>query len=172
MWLLWASAINLNLTGLHRYYRDRLASCYLQDPPAYRGIAHPPLLEEVSSAKLPYHLINTTVNLASSANPELRGRGGDFFLVSKEICGSTITGFQKTGEVSKLNADLDLATAMAIFGCGSIDEHGLANDARVSRAHGYLQCAAGLLDVLAPKDFKGGLRPTRSFSSLVRHSDC
>ena len=150
VWLLWASAINLNLTGLHRYYRDRLASCYLQDPPAYRGIAHPPLLENLS-AKLPYHLINTTVNLASSANPELRGRGGDFFLISKEICGSTITGFQKTGEVSKLKRGPRPGDGNGNLRRGCIHEHGLANDARVSRAHGHLQCAAGLLDALAPR---------------------
>jgi hypothetical protein len=118
VWLIWAASINLNLTGLHRYYRDRLASCYLKPPSEGRGIAHPPKLEELA-AKLPYHLINTTVNVTSSDNPELRGRGGDFFLMSKGFCGSTITGFQRTSALSRMNSDLDLATAMAISGAAA-----------------------------------------------------
>jgi hypothetical protein len=117
-WLVWDVFVNLNLTGLHRYYRDRLASCYLEVPSTPRGIAEPPPLEKLA-AKLPYHLINTTVNLTSSDNPELRGRGGDFFLLSKTMCGSMITGYQKTEQVSRMNPDLDLATAMAVSGAAA-----------------------------------------------------
>jgi hypothetical protein len=118
LWLVWDVFINLNLTGLHRYYRDRLASCYLEVPPTSRDISEPPPLEKLA-AKLPYHLINTTVNLASSDNPELRGRGGDFFLLSKNMCGSMITGYQETEQVSRMNPDLDLATAMAVSGAAA-----------------------------------------------------
>jgi hypothetical protein len=118
IWLVWALFVNLNLTGLHRYYRDRLASCYLQDPSDGRGIQHPPRLDQLAD-KLPYHLINTTVNLTSSRNPELRGRGGDFFLLSKYVCGSQVTGYQATERVSQMNPDLDLATAMAISGAAA-----------------------------------------------------
>jgi hypothetical protein len=118
LWLLWAAFVNLNLTGLHRYYRDRLASCYLEVPPTPRGTEEPPSLEKLAP-KLPYHLINTTVNLTSSGNPELRGRGGDFFLLSKTFCGSMITGYQSTRQLSRMNPDLDLATAMAISGAAA-----------------------------------------------------
>jgi hypothetical protein len=118
VWLLWSAAVNLNLTGLHRYYRDRLASCYLEDPGTPRGIPNPPPLEKLA-AKLPYHLINTTVNLTSSRNPDLRGRGGDFFLLSKYVCGSVLTGYRRTPALSALNSDLDLATAMAISGAAA-----------------------------------------------------
>jgi hypothetical protein len=118
VWLFWVAGLNLNLTGLHRYYRDRLASCYLDEPPVSRNIPHPPPLDRLS-AKLPYHLINTTVNLASSRNPELRGRGGDFFLLSKYFCGSQVTGYEPTPTVSGMNSDLDLATAMAVSGAAA-----------------------------------------------------
>jgi hypothetical protein len=119
IWAAWACAVNINLTGLHRYYRDRLASCYLNPThPPRAGVSEPPALEQLS-ADLPYHLINTTVNLPSSQNAELRGRGGDFFLMSKAFCGSPIVGYKPTAEVHQLNRDLDLATAMAISGAAA-----------------------------------------------------
>jgi hypothetical protein len=119
IWAVWACAVNINLTGLHRYYRDRLASCYLNPThPPREGVSEPPALEQLS-ADLPYHLINTTVNLPSSQNAELRGRGGDFFLMSKAFCGSPIVGYKSTTEVHQLNKDLDLATAMAISGAAA-----------------------------------------------------
>jgi hypothetical protein len=118
VWLLWSALVNLNLTGLHRYYRDRLASCYLPDSGTSRGIPNPPPLEKLA-AKLPYHLINTTVNLTASRNPDLRGRGGDFFLLSKYFCGSVLTGYRRTPDLASLNSDLDLATAMAISGAAA-----------------------------------------------------
>ncbi len=119
VWAAWACAVNINLTGLHRYYRDGLASCYLKPAhPPRTGVAEPPALEELS-ADLPYHLINTTVNLPSSQNAELRGRGGDFFVMSKAFCGSPIVGYKPTPEVHGLNRDLDLATAMAISGAAA-----------------------------------------------------
>lgn len=119
VWALWACAVNINLTGLHRYYRDGLASCYLKPAhPPREGVSEPPALEELS-ADLPYHLVNTTVNLASSQNAELRGRGGDFFVMSKAFCGSPIVGYKPTADVHELNKDLDLATAMAISGAAA-----------------------------------------------------
>lgn len=118
LWLIWSASINLNLTGLHRYYRDALERCYLQAPKEDRGIPHPPLIDRLS-ARLPYYLINTTVNLTTRDNPELRGRGGDFFLLSKGVSGSISTGFRMTESVSKMNADLDLATAMAVSGAAA-----------------------------------------------------
>jgi hypothetical protein len=119
IWALWACAVNINLTGLHRYYRDRLASCYLNPThPPREGVSEPPALEQLS-ADLPYHLVNTTVNLPSSENAELRGRGGDFFVMSKAFCGSPIVGYKPTTEVHQLNKDLDLATAMAISGAAA-----------------------------------------------------
>lgn len=117
-WAFWAHLINLNDTGLHRYYRDRLAACYLAAGAKPRSVPTPPALIALSS-HLPYHLINTTVNLASSKQPELRGRGGDFFLLSKFYCGSPLLGYRETAKVIAANPDLDLATAMAISGAAA-----------------------------------------------------
>jgi len=110
-WILWAAAINLNLTGLHRYYRDSLAKCYLRD-------TEPISLQDLAPT-LPYHLINTTVNLTSETASELRGRGGDFFLMSKGFCGSPLLDYQPTAQLARMNPDLDLATAMAISGAAA-----------------------------------------------------
>jgi hypothetical protein len=117
-WSLWAVCINLNETGLHRYYRDRLAECYLDAQSLPRSIASPPPLTHLSE-RMPFHLINTTVNLTSSRSAELRGRGGDFFLLSKFFCGSPLMGYQQTAAVTRRNPDLDLATAMAISGAAA-----------------------------------------------------
>jgi len=120
LWVLWASVVNINLTGLHRYYRDKLASCYLKTPESRNAPADPPIIDLGSlSGDLPYHLINTTVNLPASRNAELRGRDGDFFLLSKCFCGSPIVGFQPTSVVYEMNRDLDLATAMAVSGAAA-----------------------------------------------------
>ena len=118
LWLIWSGSINLNLTGLHRYYRDALERCYLQPTAVERGVPHPPPIDRLSE-KLPYYLINTTVNLTTRDNPELRGRGGDFFLLSKGVSGSISTGFRSTQSLSGMNPDLDLATAMAISGAAA-----------------------------------------------------
>ena len=123
LWTLWALAININETGLHRYYRDKLAECYLNAQTSLRKVANPPLLSELSD-RLPYHLINTTVNITSSKSPELRGRGGDFFLLSKFYCGSPLMDYKKTDQVVRQNADLDLATAMAISGAAASSNMG------------------------------------------------
>jgi hypothetical protein len=120
LWVLWAAVVNINLTGLHRYYRDKLASCYLTTPESRNAPADPPIIDLGSlSGDLPYHLINTTVNLPASRNSELRGRDGDFFLLSKWFCGSPIVGFQPTSLVYEMNRDLDLATAMAVSGAAA-----------------------------------------------------
>ena len=118
LWLVWDLFLNLNLTGLHRFYRGRLARCYLRAPTPSRGIPEPPPLQTLA-AKLPYQLINTTVNLTSSDNPDLRGRGGDFFLLSQKMCGSILTGYQDTAQLAASNPDLDLATAMAVSGAAA-----------------------------------------------------
>lgn len=62
----------------------------------------------------PYHLIHTTLNVPSSTNRYLRGRGADFFLFSKLYCGSESTGYRRTDEYDK--GRTRLATAMAISG--------------------------------------------------------
>lgn len=70
-------------------------------------------------AAAPYHLINTIVNLPGSDSKELRGRDGDFFLISKHFCGAPLVGYRRTEKVVAGDPHLDLGTAMAVSGAAA-----------------------------------------------------
>jgi hypothetical protein len=72
----------------------------------------------------PYHLVNAIVNLPASANQELRGRNGDFFLISPRVCGSPICGYFATETLTAKDQHLDLGTAMAISGAAAAPNMG------------------------------------------------
>jgi hypothetical protein len=144
LWLLWSCSVDINTLGPHGYYRDRLCECYLayigENKRTWWQIAirrfwsgrkkgavtsHPdlqkigvrqqfPLTEMVQPGAAPYHLVNTVVNLPASANRELRGRNGDFFILSPFYCGSPICGYIETPLLAQRDPHLDLGTAMAI----------------------------------------------------------
>lgn len=123
LWLWAAYLVNINTTSPHRYYRNRLCECYLikrkdrNNNEARQKMSLGSLFQGKQAA--PYHLINTTINLTTSQNPELRGRNGDFFLISKHICGSSVTGYYSTKDVVGKNPHLDLGSAMAISGAAA-----------------------------------------------------
>jgi hypothetical protein len=73
-----------------------------------------PLTDLAKPGLTPYHLVNTIVNLPASANQELRGRDGDFFLISPFVCGSPICGYFPTDKLTAKDQHIDLGTAMAI----------------------------------------------------------
>jgi hypothetical protein len=136
--------VDINTLGPHGYYRDRLCECYLaycgenkhtwwqaairrywsgrkkgtvtSDPELQKiGVRlQLPLTKMACPGAAPYHLINTVVNLPASANRELRGRNGDFFILSPYFCGSPICGYVKTTLLEERDHHLDLGTAMAI----------------------------------------------------------
>lgn len=124
--------VDVNSYSPHGYYRDRLSQCYLLHPKdlsATAGAEFPSadnlLLSELNSSRsAPYHLINSTVNLPTSEEKDLRGRNGDFFLFSKKFCGSPICGYHPTEEVEKADKHLDLGTAMAISGAAASSNMG------------------------------------------------
>lgn len=106
-------SLNVNLTGLHKLYRDQLAKTFVENDKSAADLT----LQYVNkSHRAPYHLINTTVNLPSSKNRTLRDRRGDFFIFSKHWCGSAATGYSSTCQWKSNGAAVDLATAMAISG--------------------------------------------------------
>lgn len=105
--------LNVNMTGLHKLYRDQLAKTFVENDEKSDDL---PLYSVNNSHRAPYHLINTTVNLPSSKNRTLRDRRGDFFIFSKHWCGSAATGYSSTGQWKSNGAAVDLATAMAISG--------------------------------------------------------
>lgn len=114
--------VNINTTSPHRYYRNRLCECYLLERHGENIAARPAMpLGELCEGKkaAPYHLVNTTVNLTNSKNPELRGRNGDFFVISKHYCGSAVSGYHPTADVVGKNPHLDLGSAMAISGAAA-----------------------------------------------------
>lgn len=84
-----------------------------------------PLSQVGVNSIAPYHLINTTVNLTSSESRELRGRNGDFFLLSPKVCGSPVCGYVRTENLEKLDAHVDLGTAMAVSGAAASSNMGV-----------------------------------------------
>ena len=117
---IWLWLININQVTPHRYYRDRLSETYLlRKNHAYA--VDPQLLSELqkNNQYAPYHLINATVNLPGSSKPELRGRDSDFFLFSRNYCGSPLIGYCDTLDLEKKDSHLDLGTAMAVSGAAA-----------------------------------------------------
>ena len=117
--------LNVNLTGLHRLYRDQLARTFVQsdetdDTPVQLATMNP-------GNSAPYHLINTTLNLPSSTHAALRDRKSDFFLFSKRWCGSPATGYYPTEKWRTNDEAPDLATAMAISGAAASSHMGLGS---------------------------------------------
>jgi hypothetical protein len=108
-----SQCLNVNLTGLHKLYRDQLAKTFVESD---RNPDDLPLQFVNNSHRAPYHIINATVNLPSSKNRTLRDRRGDFFIFSKHWCGSAATGYSSTDKWKSNSVGVDLATAMAISG--------------------------------------------------------
>jgi hypothetical protein len=115
--------LNINLTGPHKIYRDRLTGAFVIP----NTLVEVPRMSEINrNDKAPYHLINAAVNLPSSVSPTLRERRSDFFLFSKCWTGSQATGYWQTSEWKPDASDLDLGTAMAISGAAASPQMGLA----------------------------------------------
>lgn len=132
--------VNINTLAPHRYYRNRLCECYLArraaEPAGFlqrcrRRLAgervqgrtevlkQVPLSELGANLTAPYHLLNMTVNAPSSREKNLRGRGGDFFLASRDFYGSPLTGYARTAELERADPHFDLGTAMAVSGAAA-----------------------------------------------------
>lgn len=116
--------LNINLTGPHKLYRDRLAKTFVSTGTSAGDIA---LASLNPASTAPYHLINATVNLPSSTSPVIRDRKGDFFLFSKHWSGSVATGYEPTSSWRTNGAPVDLATAMAISGAAASPHMGMGS---------------------------------------------
>jgi hypothetical protein len=68
------------------------------------------------SSKAPYHILNAALNVHGSHLVNRRGRNADFFIFSKEYCGSPTTAYVQTTTLQTADPELDLAAAMAISG--------------------------------------------------------
>jgi hypothetical protein len=116
--------LNINLTGPHKLYRDRLANTFVRLSPGKSAL---PLSETNSRDRAPYHLINAAINLPNSNSPTLRDRRCDFFLFSKHWTGSPAVGYWETKAWKSDRESIDLATAMAISGAAASPHMGLAS---------------------------------------------
>ena len=120
--------LDVNASSIHSFYRDRLSCAYLfQVDPNGEVQANDSLkITELRTGgvKAPYHLINATLNLQKSKDPNLRGRDADFFLFSKHYTGSLRTGFCETRAIEQKDRHLDLGTAIAISGAAAAPNAG------------------------------------------------
>jgi len=112
--------VDINESGMHRFYRDRLSKAYLARP---SDLAHQDELEmsqlDVARSGAPYHLVNAALNVQGTHEPELQGRGCDFFVFSPQWAGSFATGYRPTRDIEQANADLNLGTSLAISGAAA-----------------------------------------------------
>lgn len=116
-----AMFLNVNLTGLHKLYRDQLSKTFVSGVEEEENLS----LSSVNKGhRAPYHLINATINLPSSKNRTLRDRRGDFFIFSKYWTGSAATGYAPTASWTSNGNEIDLATAMAISGAAASPQMG------------------------------------------------
>lgn len=120
--------LDMNITSLHGFYRDRLSKAYIFRLGPTGEIMHNDdvKLSELNApgSTAPYHLINATLNLQASKDANLRGRRSDFFIFSKHYIGCDRTGYAPTKEIEKFDHNLDLATAMAISGAAAAPNMG------------------------------------------------
>ncbi len=116
-------AIDPNLVSLHTFYRARLVRAYLgasnprritQDiTEAAPGDDIP--LSKVANHKRggPYHLVNTTLNLAGGRDLATAQRSAENFVLSSLHCGSARTGYRSTTEYMDNGMTLGMAVAIS-----------------------------------------------------------
>jgi hypothetical protein len=116
-------AVNINLTSMHRFYRNRLRDAFMPYnvgpgpngfPNASEKQADVCLLKDLQPSDAPYPIINTNIQLVGSKDPKLAGRSGDSFILSPYYCGARCTGYRKTDQYN--NGKMDLATACSVSG--------------------------------------------------------
>jgi hypothetical protein len=122
--------VDVNVSSLHSFYRDRLSRAYLFDPAEADGTARAHRdrvrLQKLNDHKhAPYHLINAAVNIEQAKKRNMRGRNADAFLFSRLFTGSEITGYCKTNDLEAADDHIDLATAMAISGAAAAPMMGI-----------------------------------------------
>ncbi len=113
---------NPNVTSLHGCFRDRMSRTFSFSVADDGAIVPEDALRlsqlNRAGTAAPYHLFNTAINLQGQPNLDLGGRDADFFLLSRDYCGSPTTGYCRTHELEKYDRTVNLATAMSISGAG------------------------------------------------------
>ncbi len=138
VWVYTIFTVDVNFTGIHKFYRDRLSKAYIvglekpddseveTDDFSEYEVVHKDKtkLSELNTTDGPYHLINTLLNLKTTKERYRSGRHGDFFVFSKNYIGGEITGYSQTHDMENASRHIDLATAMAISGAAAAPNMG------------------------------------------------
>ena len=131
--LLYLVYANINLTGLHRFYRDRLMEAFMPDlkdvhddePSSQTSANRAQLCRMFDPACMgPYHLVNANMVMLDSKHARYRSRQSDSFVLAPHYCGSEATGWARTDRwmaerhpwIIRPIGPMTLATAMAISG--------------------------------------------------------
>ena len=127
--------VNANYIGIGRMYRDRLMELFMPDEEAIRDnqwrragnadqfdIAK--LCDEDGTPQRPMHLVNCNVVMVGARQDRFRGRGGDSFVLSPLVSGSSATGWIDTPKLG--DGHFTLATAVASSGAAASPHAGVA----------------------------------------------
>lgn len=123
IWLFCRLFIDINQTSMHGLYRDRLATAYRvgRHEPHDAGRGASGVRQDLPLSQLcapgstaPYHLVNTTLNLQGSRDPNIRERLASHFILSKEYVGGEHTGYALTRDLEEVHPHITLAGGMAI----------------------------------------------------------
>lgn len=106
---------NPNATSFHRFYRKQLADAFLHFAGTEKNVKLHRMQHTGEESELaPYPLINTTLNLQSSSDPNFQGsKASDYFLLSPKYSGSKLVGYVKTANIRGYE-DLTLPSAITI----------------------------------------------------------
>lgn len=122
---------NINLVGLHRFYRDRLMEAFM---PSEEVVQKPAITYSLEADNLkltdiwpvtgaaqdiPYPIINTNVILVNDDDATVRLRGGASFMLSPWYVGSDVTGWESAERHARKNGSITLASAMAASGAAA-----------------------------------------------------
>ncbi|PNY37683.1 hypothetical protein C2E31_06980 [Rhodopirellula baltica] len=133
VFLMAGALVNLNTVSLHRYYRNRIAQAFVSGSDGSESSIP---LSKLNTCNVggPYHLICGSISLlhsnlfpkvfaASDPAQKLPAellRSQDSFLLSKNYCGSELTGFMDTDKYESMIPGslnkIDLADSIAISG--------------------------------------------------------
>lgn len=166
--LLIAATLNINFTGLHRHYRDRLAKTFLirSTGPQYPICvkADTRLSQLSANVRAPYPIINAALNVPSSRDSRMNGRAVDFFSFTPHQCGSRLVGYAPTETWERYNPQLDLATAMAVSGAAISPQSGLTTAAPLSF---WLALLNARLDLWVRNPLNPGIMPFPGLRYLI-----
>jgi hypothetical protein len=122
-------SVDPNNLSLHMFYKARLVRAYVGASNPRRGTDNDDIttsqdgdnvaLRDLApcATGVPYHLVNTTLNLAAGDDVTVAQRRAANFVMSRLHCGSARTGYRPTA--CYMGGDLSLGTAVAVSGAAA-----------------------------------------------------